>query len=550
MSGIPDLVKMPIEERLHYLAQVEAHLCRKSFYYFARLAWPIAYPSFPFVDGWHIAAMCYHLQAVYEKKAFSKDGDQADTLVISIPSGCGKSSICSVLFSAWLWAIQPNAGQWYASFGYNTLDRDALETRRLVESDWFRSRFWNDISLTDDQNQKRRFNNSSGGWRLAASIGSKTGFGEHPAALVIDDPHDPEQALTDQRMVAIDAWDNKYASRGIVHGVAKACVGQMLGQGDLQNHILQTEDEVVHCCIPMWFDPERKCTTNITYLDIDSFDENGSFVQRTNWEDPRTEAGELMWPEKMDQKKVDRVKRRLRTAHKISAQLQQNPTAPEGDTFQEEWLDYVDAPPTHGVAARAWDKASSTNRKSDYTAGALWVYDGDYFYLCDMVRGKWERKERDKIIMETAKSDAEVFPDYTILFEQEGGSSGKDIVGMSLEKFYDAGFKVRTMRPLGKSSDIRWESLADGLSQGRVKIVKGGWNKKFVLELLAAPDGVHDDQIDAADMGIRKLRNANRFQKVNRPLLLLTPEEQTDLGYDIGLNYEPEDTHRVLGVKW
>lgn len=528
------------------LIQLDAEMCRKHFYHFVRRAWEELFPHDNFADGWHIATICYHIQAAIEGKAYSKHGDVADTLIINVPPGCGKSRLVSVFLSAWLWARDPCVGQWFSSFGYGVLDRDALDARRLIESDWYKIRFWKDVGLTDDQNQKRRFNNTAGGWRLSASIESKTGFGEHPSVLICDDPHDPQQALSDQRLVAIEAWDTKYSTRGIVKGVVKIVIAQRLGEGDLCGHIITNEDDIVHLWIPMEYEENRKCKTDIEYSDIDDPDEDGIPRVKRGWSDPRKEDGELMWPDIMDEKKVSKLKKRLKTAHMISAQLQQNPTSPEGDMFQEKWLSYADAPPTHGVAIRAWDKASTINRGSDFTAGALWVYDGDYFYLCDMRRVKLEMREREKFIMEIAEADAQLFSDYTIVFESSGSGDAKDAAEMQAAKFQDAGFRVRLEKVGNKTKIDRAEPMADAMSSGRVKITKGEWNSKFISELLSFPSGAHDDQVDAAAMGIKKATKSVRFGRINRPLLLLTEEEQRELDAEEHPKTEFEDFLSII----
>jgi len=554
-----DLSKMTEKELSLYKIEVDRVYCLKSFYYFLRESWPVIYPNEPFVDGKHIAAICYHAQAAIEGKAYSENGDVADTIVINVPPGCGKSRIVSVFLSGWLWAIDPSMGQWFSSFGYGILDRDSLDTRRLIESDWFKKRFWekDGIKLTDDQNQKRRFNNSAGGWRLAASIGSKSGFGEHPSVLCIDDPHDPEQALGEQRFIAIDAWDRKYSTRGVVKGVIKIVIAQRLGEGDLCGHIFESEDDVVRCVIPMWYESHRHSTTDIEYLDIDQFNEDGSFKKKRGWEDWRTEDGELMWPDVMTEKKVEKLKTRLRTAHMISAQLQQNPTSPQGDMFQSEYISYVDAPPTHGVCVRAWDKAGTQNRKADFTAGCCLVYDGDFFYICDMRRFKAERREREAIIMNTAKQDEQTYPDYTIVFEQTPSHDGKEAAQINASRYIDAGFKVR-LEKARTNKEARAETLADAMAAGRVKIVRGGWNKKFVSELLSFPSGAHDDQVDAASMAIKKAQKSVKYGTIRRPLLLLTEEEQQEMDveeqpeteFDRYLRMTEVEDANPLGIGW
>lgn len=157
-----------------FILSAEKVLCQKYLYYFARRAWKHAF-GYDFVDGMHIAAMCYHYQALWE--------GQMDTLVVNLPPGCSKSSLTSCIFPSWCWLQDPSAGMWFSSFGQALCDRDSLANRRLITSDWYQTLWGDRFRLLDDQNQKRRFDNDKGGWRLAASIESRVGFGEHPKLL-------------------------------------------------------------------------------------------------------------------------------------------------------------------------------------------------------------------------------------------------------------------------------------------------------------------------------------------------------------------------------
>lgn len=505
---------------------IDRALCSKHFYHFMRKAWPIAFGS-PLIDGLHISALAYHLQYLWES-------DEYETMLYATPPGCGKSSVACVMFSAWVWTKDPSTGQWFASFSQSLCDRDSLATRRLVTSDWFQKRFGDKFVLLDDQNQKRRFDNDKGGWRLAASIGSRIGFGEHPKLILIDDPLDPTQAGSEtERKFAHEFLTDRISTRGIVKGVKKVLGGQRLHEDDCHAYLREIEGEdLLDLWIPMEFDPDRKCRTEITYDDIDDVQEDGSFARKDCWEDPRTERGELMWPQCMTEKKVNKLKKGLRHAHAISAQLQQEPTSPEGDLFKEEWFTIVDAAPSSGLAMRIWDKASSTGTKSDYTAGALVVDDGLDFYIVDMKRGKWERKQRDQIISDVAKSDAERWYNCEIRFEQEGGSGGKDAANIAAEQFARLGYRVRVDKPIGKPRDGHaggWETFCEMLASGRVKIVKGRWNQAFIEECLAAPNGKHDDQIDAVARGVLKGTLRRKQGRINRPLLLVTKEEERQL---------------------
>lgn len=512
--------------------QIESYWCKQSLYWFTRQAYTVAY-SERFIDGWHIGVCCYAIQALWDGTLRTADDQPADTLVVNMPPGVGKSRLTCCLSPSWIWANRPESGLWFTSFGQGLCDRDALDTRQLITSDWYRARFWQDVHLMDDANQKRRYNTNKGGWRLSASIESRVGFGEHPSLLGIDDPHDPEQGLSSTlRQIAIDTWTNKFSTRGIVKGVKKLIVAQRLHEEDLSGYVLANEEGVAHLVLPMEFEPDRRCTLRMTYADIDDLDESGNPKIKQEWTDPRTEPGELLWVDGMDAGKVAKLKKRLRRAHAIAGQLQQRPSAPEGDMFRDDSLQFVDAAPPCYRAVRGWDKASSTGRRSDFTAGGLILDDGQCFYIAHIERGKWEMNARDKRIHEIAETDAQRYPDYTVVYEQEGASGGKDAAQLAAQQTHSLGFKVRIIKAGNVKKEVRWEVFADALANGLIKIVgqrSDPWVTKFIDELLAAPNGAHDDTIDAVVIPLRYMVENRGRGRIRRDLLGLTPEEQDQL---------------------
>jgi len=79
--------------------------------------------------------------------------------------------------------------------------RDSLKCRRLIESDWYQERWGGRYQLTDDQNQKQRFENDRAGYRIATSVGGSA-TGERADVVVVDDPHSVDQAASDYAVAA------------------------------------------------------------------------------------------------------------------------------------------------------------------------------------------------------------------------------------------------------------------------------------------------------------------------------------------------------------
>jgi hypothetical protein len=133
----------------------------------------------PFQANWHLDAICEHLEAVASL--------QIKNLLINVPPRFGKSTIVSVMFPAWLWARNPTLRLLYSSYAQGLSTRDALATRRLIESSWYQSQWGSVYRITTDQNEKTRFENDGRGYRLATSVGGAN-TGEGGDIIVCDDP--------------------------------------------------------------------------------------------------------------------------------------------------------------------------------------------------------------------------------------------------------------------------------------------------------------------------------------------------------------------------
>src|SRR6266849_2240648 len=180
-------------------AKVDRELATRSLGEFVRQAWLIIEPLTPFVPGWHIDAICDHLEAITR--------GELRNLLINVPPRHMKSLLVSVLWPAWEWIAHPERRWLYSSYASSLSIRDSVKCRRLIDSPWYR-RLWGDrFRLTTDQNTKTRFDNDRSGYRIATSVGGAA-TGEGGDRLVCDDPHNVQDAESDSvRKATLDWWD-------------------------------------------------------------------------------------------------------------------------------------------------------------------------------------------------------------------------------------------------------------------------------------------------------------------------------------------------------
>ena len=457
--------------------EIEREYCSRSLVNFIRQAWHVLEPGTAYNHGWHIDAMAEHLTAV--------TNGQIKRLLINVPPGTMKSMLCGVLWPAWEWGPVgiPHNRIINASHEQGLAVRDAMKMRRLITSDWFQ-RLW-PIALTSDQNQKTFFENNSTGFRQACAVASMTG--RRGDRVIWDDPHSVEAALSiAHRETALRVFQETLPTRlNNADTSAIVVVMQRLHEADVSGFILDDDYGYEHLCLPMEFEPERRCVTSLGFSD------------------PRQDDGELLFPERFSRETVDRDKKIMGNLA-VAGQFQQRPAPRGGGFFEWDKMEIVRARPANvRRSVRYWDKAG-TEGGGAYTAGVRIDLGADgYYYVSDVQRGQWGSGKRERMIRQTAEADGRSVPVY---IEQEPGSGGKESAEATIRAL--AGFVVHADRVTGDKA-TRAAPYSVQIEAGNVRLVQGEWNRAFIDEHKTFPVGKYKDQIDAASGAFAKLSQAS-----------------------------------------
>lgn len=450
-------------------------LCQESLYEFVKQAWEIVEPN-PYIDNWHIGAICEHLQAVTRGEIMK--------LLLNIPPGCSKSLLCSVFWFCWEWANDPTLRWMFFSYDGTLSVRDSMRCRNLLQSVWYQSQW--PIDLASDKNKRELYENTNGGWRMASTPGGH-GTGEHPHRIVVDDPNNVKQAESEiERKRINDWWDLTMPTRGVALNARRVGIMQRLHEEDWSGHVLQEEEDWTHIVLPMRFEKDRMKTTVL------------------GWDDPRTEEGELLTPNLFSDEKLKSVESIL-GIYGTAGQMAQRPAPREGGLFRVNSFTIIDAIPADAKNfVRAWDKAGS-EATGDYTAGVLGCeYEGKIYFL-DLQHGQWNSGRRDDNVDATASLD---YTDYgqrvQIWIEKEPGSGGKQSGELSVSRL--RGYRAKLELACASSNKNLWaDSLASQCDVGNVYLLRGPWNNKFIKEFIAFPNAAHDDIVAAASLCFMKL---------------------------------------------
>ncbi len=365
------------EERLALLAELSLHE-------FLKQAWKWIEGNTPFTDGWHLQAICEHLEAVANR--------DIKNLLINMPPRCSKSTLVSISFPAWRWLHYPSERFLYASYSFGLASRDSQKCRALIQSPWYQANWNKRFQLSKDQNTKKRFDNTAAGYRIATSSGSGT-TGEGGSILITDDPNNASDVESDvQRQNRLDWWNTIWSTR--LNDRTNDCrivVQQRIHENDISGHILANDvlGEWTKLILPMEYESNRKSKTIILPST------NGKI-----WEDPRTNEGELLWKEKFDQKSIESLKNDLGSEYRIAGQLQQRPSPAEGGIIKKGWFCWWKERelPKIDFVIQSWDTALNSNEMSAFSACTTWgvFYDHNYIeniMLLSMWRGRVEYPE-------------------------------------------------------------------------------------------------------------------------------------------------------------
>jgi len=483
---------------------VRAEKARRSLREFVKQSWPLAERR-EFIDSWYVGAICDHLEAVSR--------GQIRKLLINIPPGHGKSLLVCVFWPAWVWTWRPQWRGLFCSYAEDLAVRDSVRCRSLLESEWYMESFsapsgW---SIRHDSNQKDLYYNTETGFRLALSVGGQ-GTGYRANTVVVDDPIKATDVLSKaEREHVTYWWDQQMSSRlDDPEQDGRVIVMQRLHEEDLAGYVL-AKGGYEHLCLPSEFNPSYRART---YIDM-------SGRRELFFEDPRTEEGELLCPQRYSRTAIEEAKKDL--ADGYQGQHQQRPTPMGGGMFRvADWRfwkpdgqapDHIVGRPRgcyEGPARPLPDmerviiSVDATFKRTatgSFVAIHVWGTSGAHRFLLDRVHERMDFDEtlhalrgvirrwpqaREKVIEAKANGDAIM----STLVNQHG------ISGVIAEN------------PGAENKEQRASAMLPYQRAGNVHLPDGApWLAEYIGEHAAFPLGRTNDDVDAQSQALKHLES-------------------------------------------
>lgn len=317
MTALVDRLTPELREEIARGARNE--LARRSLFHFFRFGWHVLEPETPLEPNWHHRMVCDYIQAMLEgwikRKRDGYHQLRVQNAIINMPPGTTKSRIISVFANAWMWLHWPSWTVLCLSGNPDVAERDAINARDIIASEWYRTSFRVTWTIRDDIDAKKKFKNSMGGERTSRGMLSKI-VGNRTDCILIDDPNDMYEVMSEASRREVNRkFNDQIYSR--VNDVRFSLRIMMQQRGHVQDltGFWEGKGNVERMSVPMEYDPELAMPLPF------------------GLEDPRKEKGELLHPLRFTPEFVAAERLRL-GPFMFEAQYNQNPKPLDGGMFK------------------------------------------------------------------------------------------------------------------------------------------------------------------------------------------------------------------------
>jgi predicted phage terminase large subunit-like protein len=425
-------------------------------------------PGTAFKENWH-----HH--AIYHVLSEVRHGDLT-RLIINIQPRSLKSLIVSIAYPAFVLGHDPRRRIYVISYGDDLSDKHSADFRAIVESDWYKRAFPHmriKKSLVDG------VTTSAGGYRKSTTVmGALTGLGGD--LFILDDPQKAVDAQSEARRASINQWfSNTLISRlDDKKTGAIVIVMQRVHMNDLCGHVTEASDE--------W-----------TTLSLPAIAESNEQIQIAQDRFHHRDAGEPLQP---DREPIDVLEKLQKTMPPdiFAAQYQQCPVPEGGAMIKREWFRYYEP---HELPERTYrskvflsvDTAAKDGAMNDWSVCTAWLFHAPIYYLIGHLRGRFEYPQLRELIIAEAMHHK---PRIVLIEDAHTG------IALAQELKKKLHIAVKPV-PVERDKIGRMYVQQEKFFAGHVRFPRGApFLPEFERELLAFPNGPHDDQVDSMSQAL------------------------------------------------
>lgn len=445
-------------------------MLRRSFHAFACRAFLTLNPGQTFIGGHYLQMLAWHLERVA--------CGELRRVAFVVPPRHLKSHLGSVAFPAWLLGLNPTTRIIAASYGSELAQTFSLQTRKLMEEQWYRRTFPRTI-LDPARANLAELRTTRHGYRIATSVGG-TLTGRGGDILIIDDPLKASDAGSETIRTAANNWyrESLISRQDDPRTGAIVVLVQRLHSDDI---IGQLKDIGGYTIIEL---PVIAATHQTFPL-----------APGVVW---KRHPGDLLHPERMGPDELDQLRREVGSAA-YQAMYLCDPEQLSGNLVLMEWFPRYhpeELPRRFEAIVQSVDPALTPGEGNDWSVITTWGILGQRLYLIDVFRRQLLFPDLLKAVVqlrERYRADMVVIEDIGI------GTA----VAQTLQR--DGASWVAFTRPHG-SKEHRLVCQTTKIEAGHIYLpTVAPWLDAFEREVMAFPHGRHDDQVDSMTLFLHAL---------------------------------------------
>lgn len=389
-------------------------------------------------------------------------------LVIEMPPRHGKTLTTSQLYPTWHLGRNPNHHLMLVSYGATLAYENSRASRNLIRDPYYPPIFPT-VSLSSDRQavDTWKLQGYEGGVNALGVTGGATGKGAH--ILIIDDPIKSRAEAESEvyRNRTWSAFTSDLFTR-LAPGGAVILMATRWHMDDLTGRVL----ELAHTL-----------NRQVVRLRLPAMAEENDPLGR--------DVGQALWGKRYPIERLDELRATL-GEYEFSSLYQQNPMPSKAGLFDVSNIGIVDTYPDGLDTMRFYDLAVTAKKTSDYTAGALLgIGKDETIYILDMYRVQKNPVDVKNDIIQNATIDG-----TSTRIRLEAEKAGIIQLDYLLQEPAFRPYSIDAVPPKGDKY-TRAQPFASRVNAGKVKMLRGVWNRALLDELAVFPMGKHDDQVDA-----------------------------------------------------
>ncbi len=464
--------------------ELRASICQDSFEDFCKEFWE-TFESKTLIWSDYLKLITTNLEVA--GKILSKGLPPEKLILINCPPGIGKSNI-GILFSAWLWTINPSLEILHASSTQDIAKKRTGKIILLVNSEKYKL-FFPQVKLREGSQGKLDFKTTENGAIISAGRSTSL-LGTHFDAFWIDDPIDYTEINSEVERDSCNNWIDWLRTSRANDTALTVVISQRLATNDSTAYLLETIplENINHICLPAELNSSVSPATFISH-----YQRNGGLL------DPIR-----LSLDKLAEKQIGEKDRNYQ------AQYLQMPTDTVSEQISDSWFNTM-----HQTAFEemikdkqcvydTWiDSAQTETKRNDPTVMLSIVFFQGKVYVTNMSR-KWLviTDLIDHIKSWTARNHHSIRSKIWI----EPKSNGIDIIN-TLSR--TTNLKLESIpSPNKESKDDRFTSIIPSLMDRKVVLIErpdDSFHKTFLNEILGRSR--HDDVKDVLAYACRHYLN-------------------------------------------